>query len=132
MKRRTAQEQNLADDARLLRAWRNWHAEQLAEALAGVHGAVMARLMEQLKNLGTARALVAFVSAQDWAAVDADTRRICLHEVSAAICKLRERAGLEPIDDGIPGERDNVYRCIKAILAPPPCGGAARGAARFS
>jgi N-terminal domain of anti-restriction factor ArdC len=36
VKRRTAKEKELADDARLLR-WRNWHREQLDAALASVH-----------------------------------------------------------------------------------------------
>jgi hypothetical protein len=31
------QQQKLADDARLLRAWRRWHRKQLEEALAGMH-----------------------------------------------------------------------------------------------
>jgi len=34
-------------DARLLRAWRAWHAEQLQEALVGLHRDVMERLMAQ-------------------------------------------------------------------------------------
>jgi hypothetical protein len=35
-----------------------------------------------------------------------------------------------PFDDGVPGERDNVFRTIKQHLFPPD-GGAARGEARF-
>ena len=46
----------LADRAHLLRAWRRWHREQLKEALAGVHGAVLERLMAKLKDLRSARA----------------------------------------------------------------------------
>jgi predicted ABC-class ATPase len=119
MRRRTAKENELADNARLLRAWRRHHAEKLEEALSGVSGAVMARLMEQLKNLGAARELVAFVAAQDWSQVSANDRLTALHEINSAICRLRESAGLPPLDDGIPGERDNAYRLVKRILSFP-------------
>src|SRR5262249_25472863 len=47
----------LADNARLLRARKDWHGEQLEEALAGVHQAVAERVMAQLENLKSARAL---------------------------------------------------------------------------
>ena len=81
----------LADRAHLLRAWRRWHREQLKEALAGVHGAVLERLMAKLKDLRSARELVAFIEAQDWACVDSDTRAIALFEIDRAIVALRER-----------------------------------------
>jgi hypothetical protein len=38
MKRRTAKEQALNDDAHLLRTWRKWHREQLEETLNGHTG----------------------------------------------------------------------------------------------
>src|SRR5262249_205174 len=53
-RRRTAKE----DSQRLLRAWRNWHAEQLTEALTGLHRDVLERVTAQLKNLRSARELV--------------------------------------------------------------------------
>jgi hypothetical protein len=40
-----------------------------------------------------------------------DTRR------DSAIIRLRERNGLPPFDDGLPGETDNVFRLVKRILA---------------
>jgi hypothetical protein len=73
-RRRSEKEQKLIDDARLMRAWRAWHADQLTEALAGVHAEVMRRLMAQLEDLRSARELVAFITAQDWGVVDANTR----------------------------------------------------------
>jgi len=77
-------DKKLEDDARLLRAWRQRHGEQLEEALAGVHADVMQRLMTQLKDLHSARELVVFIEAQNWAAVDADTRVIALFEINRA------------------------------------------------
>jgi len=116
MRRRRTQDQELADNARLLRGWRHWHAEQLQEALAGIHADVMRRLMAQLENLRSARELVGFISAQDWSAVDNDTRATALHEIDAAITTLRQGNGLAPIDDALPGDRDTVFQVIKRIL----------------
>jgi len=85
MKRRQSEKnKKLADDARLMRAWRNWHAEQLTEALVG------------------------------------------LHEVNAAICKLRERLDQEPIDDALVelGEPLRAFQLIRNIMNqfPVPAG----------
>jgi hypothetical protein len=91
MKRRTTKEQELADRSRLAHAWRKWHAEQLKAALEDVHGAVLERLMAKLKDLRSARELVGFIEAQDWASVDSDTRAIALFEIDRAIVALRER-----------------------------------------
>jgi hypothetical protein len=124
MKRRTAKEQELNDRATLLRAWRRWRREQLEDALAGMHGAVLERLMTQLKDLRSARELVDFIAAQDWAAVDYDTRLTALHEINDAIAALREHSGLTPIDDPLPGQPENAFRIIKAIMSsfPPNAG----------
>jgi hypothetical protein len=75
-RRRSEKEQKLIDDARLMRAWRAWHADQLTR-----------RLMAQLEDLRSARELVAFITAQDWGVVDANTRLIALHEINAAITR---------------------------------------------
>ena len=104
-------------DARLLRAWRAWHAEQLQEALVGLHRDVMERLMAQLKDLRTARELVNAIETMDWSTVDANTRLIALHEINVAICKLRERLGQEPIDDGLWHEPPRAYQLIKQIIS---------------
>ena len=125
MKRRQSEKnKKLADDARLMRAWRNWHAEQLTEALVGLHRDVMTRLMTQLAELKSARELVAFIEAQDWSAVDAHTRLVALHEINRAVCKLRERLGQEPIDDALWGEPLRASQLIRKIITefPAPAG----------
>src|SRR5262245_52627745 len=78
-----------------------------------------AHLMEQLKDLRSARELVNFIAAQNWEQVDADARAVSLHEINAAICRLREKLGQPPIDDGLPGEPDTPYRTIRAIVLSP-------------
>src|SRR5262245_13622111 len=114
--RKSDKDKTLADNACLLRAWRRWHAEQLEAALAGPHAGVMGRLMAQLKDLGSARALVEFITAQDWSALDADTRLTALHQINNAVMRHRERAGLAPIDDALPGEPLNAFQMIRAII----------------
>jgi len=123
MKRRKSEkEQKLADDARLVRAWHRWHREQLEEALAGMHADVMGRLMAELKDLHSACKLVDFINSQDWGAVDANTRLIALHEINAAITRLRERMSpKEPISAPLPGEPPNTFRMIQNIVTKVPC-----------
>jgi len=101
-----------------MRAWQAWHAEQLREALAGIYADVMRRLMTQLADLRSARELVAFIEAQNWSAVDANTRLVALHEINAAISRLRERAGQDPIDDALPGEPLRAFQLIREIIDP--------------
>jgi hypothetical protein len=110
--------------------WRAWHREQLEDALIGVHRDVMQRLMAQLKDLRSARELVAFIEAQDWATVDADTRLTALHEINTTIMRLRERMGQEPIDDALPGESLRAYQLIRNIMNQFPAQ-AGEAAARF-
>jgi hypothetical protein len=120
MKKRTAAEQKLADDARLLRAWRNWHADELAAASAGPHRHVLELLMELLKRLDVSAGteLINFIRAQDWSAVDAHTKLVALHEINVAITKLRERNGKPPIDDALSGEPATVFQTIRLIIVP--------------
>ena len=117
MKRCQSQkDKELADQAKLTHAWRQWHADQLVEALTGLHRDVMARLMEHLKELRSARELVAFIEAQDWSTIDAHTRFVALHEINQAIAKLRERADLAPIDDALPGQPLRAFQLIRKII----------------
>jgi hypothetical protein len=122
--RRSEKDKELADREKLTRMWRRWHVEQLEEALAGVHADVMKRLMAELKELQSARALVDFIAGQDWTVVDADTRAIALQEINAAITKVRELANpKEPISDPLPGEPPNAFQAIREIVtkvSPPP------------
>jgi hypothetical protein len=120
MKKHTAKEQELADNARLLREWRNWHAEELAEALAGPHGNIVEPLIELLKrlNMASGNALLDFIRAQDWSAIDAQTKLVILHEINTAITKLRTRNGMAPIDDALWGERATVFQLIRLIIVP--------------
>jgi hypothetical protein len=120
MKRKTAKEQELADNAHLLRAWRNWHHEQLKQTLAGPHGTAVAQVMATLKHMtpDSAPALISLMRDFDWEQMSADVRLVVLHEINQAITRLRERAGLAPIDDPLPGQRLNAFLLIKEHLFP--------------
>lgn len=112
--------QELEDNSHLLRAWRQWHREELGQALTGPHRALLEPLVALLPKLTTPAPLLAFLQAQDWNCIDADTRCVVLHEIQTAIIRVRERQGLEPFDDPLPGERENVFRIIRALLFPAP------------
>ena len=117
---RSEQEQKLIDDARLMRAWRQWHKEEREQALAGPHGAMVERLMFILKELTlkSAPLLIAYIRGVDWTTVDYPTRLTVLHEINTAITKLRERNGQESFDDGFPGDPPTAFQTIRAILIP--------------
>lgn len=119
-RRRTKAEEDkaLAEHAYLLRAWKKFHAEELQQALEGVHASVMARLMAHLKDLRSARELVATIEAEDWSAIDVNTRLIALHQINSAITKLREKQGLTQIDDALPGEPLRAFQLIRNIISP--------------
>jgi hypothetical protein len=122
MRRRSDKEQKkLADDARLLRAWKRFHAEEKAAVLTGPHGAMLSELFRMLDNLSLIRPsqLTGFVHSIDWAGIDVNTKLVTLHEVNAAITRFREKRNPdEPISDPLPNEPDSPFRTIKAILFP--------------
>jgi hypothetical protein len=127
-RRRTTAEQKLADDARLLRAWKNWHREQLNDVLAGPHGAVLAELFRMFKNLQHVQPaqLIGLARSIDWTVIDYAARLVAVHELDDAITKYREQRGAEPIDDNLFDQPDTPFRVIRAIIYAIP---ASRGEA---
>ena len=130
MRKRRAQERELADVHALVRAWYQWHRELCDEALAGPSGALVEQLLEILREL-TLRdgaALVAFARSQSWCDVDRDTRDICLFAIDGCITKLRERNGMHPFDDPLPDQPPNIFLTIKEIVLFPSPDGRSRRA----
>jgi hypothetical protein len=113
-------QKKLADDAKLLRIWRRFHAEEKAQVLAGPHATTLAELFRMFANLQHVQPaqLVGFIGAINWSAIDYQTRLTVLHEVNNAITANRVKRGLEPIDNNLPGQPDTPFRAIKAILFP--------------
>jgi len=120
MRRKSAKNKELENDARLLGAWCKWHREQLEEALAGVHRDVLTRMMAQLENLKFARELVDAIAAEDWSVVEP----IRGSSACTRSTPQYERSCLTPIDDPLPGQPDNAFRIIKAMFDkfPAPVG----------
>jgi hypothetical protein len=118
-RRSEKKDKKLADDARLLRAWKKFHREECEVALAGPHGCVLSELFRMIKNLQHVQPaqLIGLAHSIDWSAIDFDTRLVVLHELNAAITRFREKRNPdEPIDDTVSGEPP--FRVIKAILFP--------------
>ena len=127
-------ERERAGDAKMFRAWKKFHREEREQALAGPHGAVVSELFRMLQNLQHLQPsqLIGYVQSINWAAIDYATKLTVVHEINNAITAFREKQGLEPIDDGLPGQPATPFHTIKAIVltASPPSEGAHRGAAR--
>jgi|SRR4051794_13116149 hypothetical protein len=118
MKRRGAQQQKLADDARLMRAWRKWHREEREQVLSGPHASVLGDLFRMFANLKYVQPaqLIGFVRSVDWTTIDYDTKLVVIHELNTAITALRVKHGLPEIDDGLPDEPGTPFRTIRAIV----------------
>ena len=114
------QQKKLADDARLLRAWKKFHREEREAVLAGPRATTFGTLLQMFANIECVRPaqLVGFIGAIHWGAIDYATRLTVLHELNTAITKFREKRGLEPIDDPLPRQPDSPFRIIKATLFP--------------
>jgi hypothetical protein len=121
VKPRRAEEQKLADDARMLRAWKVWHREQLEEVLAGAHSSVLGELFRMFANLKHVQPaqLIGFVRSIDWSAIPYNIKLTVVHELNIAITAFRVKHGLPEIDDGLPGEPDTPFRTIRAIVLAP-------------
>src|SRR5262249_42462089 len=136
MKRRNNQEQKLADDARLLRAWKKFHREEREAVVAGPRGTVLGELFRMFENLEDCQPaqLIGIARSIDWTAIEYNTKLVVLHELNSAITAFRVKHGLPAIDDGLPNanEPDTPFRTIRAIvLTPSPRhAGAHRGEAR--
>ena len=121
-------QKKLADDARLLRAWKKFHREEREAALAGPYASTLSALFCMFASIECVKPaqLIGFIGAIDWTAIDYNTRLTVLHELNQSIMKLREKRELEPIEDPLPDAPENVFRTIKAIVNntefPAPAG----------
>ena len=105
MKRQPQKDKELADNARLLRAWKKFHREEREAVLAGPYASTLAELFRMFANLPHVQPsqLVGYMRAINWSEVDYPTRLTVIHEANTAITKLREQRGLDPISDPLPG-----------------------------
>jgi hypothetical protein len=118
MRKSTALQKELKDDATLLKRWRAWHAELRAEALAGPFGALVEQLLEILRGLRLqdSALLLAFIRSQRWSEVDMNVRLECLHQINARMTRLREQAGLVPFDDALPDKPTTGFLIVRQLM----------------
>jgi hypothetical protein len=116
---KTKKEKELADNARLLRAWKKFKREQREAVLAGPYAATLVELFRAFSAIKYVKPaqLIGFIGAIDWAAIDYQTRLTVLHEVNEAITKFRESQKLNPFDDALPGEPLRAYQVIRDIIS---------------
>lgn len=92
--------------------------DRLDRLLGGRDGPRARRLLSFLSSmtLQDGAALVAHVKLDDWPSTDRETRQDALAIIGNRILILRERAGLSPFDDPLPGAPDNVFLKLRTML----------------
>jgi hypothetical protein len=102
-----------------VKVWCAWRCERRDALLAGPHGADAQALLNFIwtMTLASAAALVDAVGRGPWHQADSDTRFEVLSIVDAAIIALRERQGLPPFDDALPGEASNAFLLVREALS---------------
>ena len=121
-------ERERAGDGKMFRTWKKFHRDEKAAVLAGPYARTLSELFRMFANIECVQPaqLIGFIDAIDWGSIDFDTRLTVLHEVNAAVTRYREKRGLPPIDDPLPGAPDNVFRAIRKILTELPAPSRAR------
>jgi hypothetical protein len=111
-------EKKLADDDILFRQWKKWHDERKANLLDGPYREAITKLSSYLENmqLSDGPQLVRFLKQSELRMADEDTRFETLSMCSLAITYLREKVGLNPFDDPLPGQPDDIFQLIKKEL----------------
>jgi hypothetical protein len=114
-----AAEKALDERATQLKVWCDWRRERRDALLAGPHGADAQVLLNFISTMTptSAAALVEAVECGPWREADADTRFEVLSIVDASIIALRERQGLPPFDDALPGEASNAFLLVREALS---------------
>jgi len=104
-----------------LQAWKKFHCDEREGVLAGPHGAVLDELLRMFANLKHVQPaqLIGFARSIDWSAIDYNTKLVVVHELNTVITAIREKHGLVPIDDPLPGQPESPFRTIRAIVLAP-------------
>lgn len=119
-KRRSAQaEKELQDESKLLTAYRKHRKARIQAVLAGPHGPQIAALVTVLRGmtLESAPELIGYVRQATWIKeMEINDRFVLLSMIGEAIRKVREKAGLEPYDDGNWGQPPKAFETIKQLM----------------
>jgi hypothetical protein len=132
---KTRQQKKLAEQRLEFRLWKRWRRERVESLLVGPYAESAQALLDFFQTKPSPSSLIDFIAAGPWEKADADIRFEILALVDTVIMKRRERMGLAPFDDALPGRPLNVFLILRERLALsdfPPDGGATRGEARFN
>lgn len=117
----TAQEKEQRRQQLQAKRWRHERRRRLREAVQKAEHPgwrELSRILRQL-TLGHPEALVDYVQKANWLLeADRDTRYLVLSIIGTAIVRLRERNGLEPFDDALPGEDPTVFAVVRDLIIP--------------
>lgn len=116
---RQAAERAVTDRDRLYRNYARQKKRDLAELYADPEwGDVLRKFVATLKHFGPEHAerMVEYVSGHKLTKAPIDIRFAALQQCSYRICRIRQRAGLVPFDDPLPGEDDDVFILCKKAL----------------
>jgi hypothetical protein len=105
----------LDDRDRQTERWRRWNQDRV-EALLARHADASRALLDFLRTMTLASAGDLIGIARSWRTADANTRFEVLSLIDTAIIELRQRHGLPPFDDALPGEPPTVFQIIREIL----------------
>ena len=113
-----AAEKALRERDDLFRLYKKERRERLNALLAGPRGSAAQELVTFLKTitLTDEPRLIEAVRAGGWEHADANTRFEILALIDAAIIALRERAGLPPISDPLPGQPPSAFLILRELL----------------
>jgi hypothetical protein len=109
-------DKELENRARQLKRWEQWRQERLDRALAGRHGKALAKLIAWLDRAGAPSDADLIAQAWSWCHADAGTRFLVLRLIDGHIIRRRERAGLPPFDDTLPGKPPSAFLRIRDLL----------------
>lgn len=112
-------EKKMRDQERMVRFWKAYRREAQDELKVSPFAKEIAGLRTFIRTMTpqSAPALVRLIQNSVWLKdADADTRYRLLTVVSDGIRRLREKHGMPPFDDALPGEPLTAYDQIKEIL----------------
>jgi hypothetical protein len=123
----SAQERKLHNQAKQARVYRAYRRRQLKEQYSGKHKQGWHDLRKTLRqaSIDNPENIIDHIAKAKWIhGADLDTRHLVLSIISSKIVRLRERNGLDPFDDALPGEPDTVFQIVRSMIMKRPEPGA--------
>ncbi|ACL61442.1 hypothetical protein Mnod_6681 [Methylobacterium nodulans ORS 2060] len=112
-------EKKLREDEQLSKQYRAWKRAKLQALLDGPHDDEIRDLDRFMRRMGLADGptLIARVEAAAWIRdMSAGDRADLLGLIGRRIALMRERNGLEPFNDGVPGDPPRAFERIKNLM----------------